>query len=95
MIATTSQPRGDHFVKGGVPGPGRPKVTHSRSDYLVRLHDKMPMQTWDAILDKAIEQALEGDARARDWLTGYLVGRPLQAVELSSPDRGRVPWQTM
>jgi hypothetical protein len=39
------------------------------------------MPTWDAICDTAIRQALEGDARAREWISSYLVGRPLAAVD--------------
>ena len=95
MIKTPSKPRGGHFVKGGIFGPGRPKATRSRSDYLVRLTDQLPFSTWEAICEKAVEQALEGDARAREWLGNYAIGRPLQALEISGPDRAPVPWQVM
>ena len=77
------------FIKGGASGPGRPKRTgkavRSRSDYLVRLHDKMPMSQWDKILDTAIAQAIGGDAEARRFLAQYLIGKPVQAVEISGP----------
>jgi hypothetical protein len=77
--------RNGRFVKGGLPGPGRPKGARAPSDYLVRLKDKVPFETWDAVCDKAIAQALDGDARAREWLANYLIGRPLQAVALAEP----------
>ncbi len=73
------------FKKGWKGGPGRPKSKRSRSDYLVRLHDKMPMSQWDRILDTAIAQAIEGDHQARSFLAQYLIGKPIQAVEISGP----------
>ena len=35
---------------------------------------------WAQICDKAIEQARGGDRYARDWLTNYLIGKPIQTV---------------
>ncbi len=74
------------FQKGHPGGPGRPKEkfrARSKQDYLQRLHDKMTLATWDKILDKAIEQALAGDSKARAYLTLYAIGRPLQSVEVT------------
>jgi hypothetical protein len=40
--------------------------------------------TWRRIVDKAVEQAAEGDPAARSWLSGYLVGTPKGARCLPS-----------
>jgi hypothetical protein len=82
--------RNGRFVKGGLAGPGRPKATRSPSDYLIRLRDKVPFATWDKICEKAIAQALEGDARAREWLGSYLIGRPVQAIAVEEPQGPRL-----
>ncbi len=76
------------FAKGHAGIGGAPKSkfrARSKADYLQRLHDKMTLAQWDKILDKAIEQALAGDHKARAYLTLYAIGRPLQAVEISGP----------
>jgi hypothetical protein len=100
MVKTTPKAHspGGLFTKGGIAGPGRPRGTltaEQRSEYLVRLKDRIPFSKWEAICDKAIEQALEGDARAREWISSYLVGRPLQAVEISGPGGGPIPWMAV
>jgi hypothetical protein len=42
------------------------------------------MERWEAIIDVAINQALAGNHRARQFLADYVIGKPLQAVQLSS-----------
>ena len=41
-------------------------------DYLLRLAKKVTIDDWDKIIDRAKEQAIEGDYRARDWITNRL-----------------------
>jgi len=38
---------------------------------------------WARIVQKAVQQALRGDAVARKWLADYLVGTPEQNVNVS------------
>jgi hypothetical protein len=85
------------FVPGWRGGPGRkPGGNHAlRAEYLSELSETVPLHQWHEVCRIALRQALEGDARAREWIANYLIGRPLQALEISDPDRGRVPWQTM
>jgi len=35
---------------------------------------------WREITMKAVEQAKRGDARARQWLSDYLIGKPISMV---------------
>jgi hypothetical protein len=73
------------FAKGNRGGPGRPRRV-VEANYLAALFDAVPLDTWERICDQAVAQALRGDHRAREWLSNYLIGRPLQAVELNRPD---------
>jgi hypothetical protein len=61
------------FLPGTAPGPGRPRREVER-DYLRATADACPIDTWRQIVAKAVEQALEGDAPARAWLSKALLG---------------------
>src|SRR5215468_6755002 len=63
------------FAVGNNGGPGRPRRAMER-DYLVALANAVPMDRWQAIVQRAIDDAEQGDPKAREWLAGYLVGRP-------------------
>jgi hypothetical protein len=53
-------------------------------DYLAAFADRVSLAEWGAICDKAIELAKDGDAKARQWVTGIVLGRdPLQLAELA------------
>jgi hypothetical protein len=40
------------------------------------LSEAVPLDCWRKICVVAVEQALAGDAKAREWLGLYLVGKP-------------------
>jgi hypothetical protein len=40
------------------------------------LSEAVPLDRWRCILGVAVEQALAGDAKAREWLGVYLMGKP-------------------
>jgi len=54
--------------KGGV-------TAEQQTRYLTRLHKRVTMEDWDAIAEKAIKQAKEGNWRARQWLSDYCMGK--------------------
>jgi hypothetical protein len=64
-----------HFAPGNPGGPGRPRRAAER-DYLRALTDECPPETWRAICRRAAADAVAGDAKARDWLSRYLLGNP-------------------
>jgi hypothetical protein len=43
-------------------------------EYLATLNAAVPLHTWEAICKRAADDALAGDARARDWLAKWLLG---------------------
>ncbi|MBC8445784.1 MAG: hypothetical protein H8D74_01155 [Chloroflexi bacterium] len=70
------------FVKGQSGNPlGRAK-RKSEDEYLAALSKRVSLRDWLAVVDKAIELAKsEGDWRARQWLSDYLIGKPTQRIE--------------
>jgi hypothetical protein len=53
-------------------------------DYLAAFADRVSLAEWGAIIDKAIELAKDGDAKARQWVAGVVLGRdPLQLADLA------------
>jgi hypothetical protein len=70
------------FTKGksGNPG-GRPAHQAKYLKSLVRL---VKSDDWRKIVEKAIMQAKNGDKTARQWLADYIVGKPIQAMDVTS-----------
>jgi hypothetical protein len=64
-------------------------------EYLATLNAAVPLETWQAICKRAADDALAGDARARDFLAKWLLGveaRPLTrlAAEVRDSDSAAV-----
>lgn len=60
------------FKKGNPGGPGRPSRM-IETDYLASLSEQVPRDAWAAIVADAVSRAREGDAKAREWLSRYLL----------------------
>jgi hypothetical protein len=65
--------KGRPFAHGNPGGPGRPRREVERR-YLKALAGNVPLQEWRRIVRRAVEQAEEGDAAARAWLSKHLTG---------------------
>ena len=63
------------FAVGNSGGPGRPR-RQAEEDYLQTLSERVPLALWAEIVDKAASDAAAGDAKARDWLSKYLMPQP-------------------
>lgn len=61
------------FVKGGSGGPGRPKRA-TEQEYLATLSEAVSLTDWREVVTRAVSDAKSGDAKAREWLTKYLIG---------------------
>lgn len=64
-----------HFAPGNAGGPGRPRRPVEES-YLLAITAACPVETWERICAKAVEDAMSGDPKAREWLSRYLVREP-------------------
>ena len=43
-------------------------------DYLAALSDQLSIERWENIVSKAIQDAEDGDHKARDWIARYALG---------------------
>jgi hypothetical protein len=79
------------FAAGNPGGPGRPRRL-VEADYLHALTDACPIDTWREIVVRAVEDAKAGDAKARSWLAGHLLGaaRPGDLLEVAAADEAQV-----
>jgi hypothetical protein len=44
-------------------------------DYLSSLNDVVSLEQWEAICQRAVDDAIAGDPKSRDWLAKWLLGR--------------------
>ncbi len=78
-----SQPTRDsngRFVPGSPGGPGR-KPREVEKEYMTTMETVVSGEAWRAIVERATTDAIAGDAKARTWLSGYLLGQPISRVE--------------
>lgn len=61
------------FTKGGKPGPGRPKSVPRDRKFADVFKDALGPEQAFEIVSKAVEQAANGDHRAREWVFKYVV----------------------
>jgi len=61
------------FANGNKFGIGRPKRA-VELDYIAALSDAVPVETWRGIVKRAVDDAANGDDKARTWLSKYLLG---------------------
>lgn len=43
------------------------------TDYLASLSEQVPRGAWASIVSSAVESAMKGDPKAREWLSRYLL----------------------
>jgi len=67
------------FLSGTAGGPGR-KPRAAEREYLAKLEEVIDLDTWGAIVDRAKQDAIAGDAKARAFLAGYLLGQPTHRI---------------
>jgi hypothetical protein len=77
------------FALGNRGGPGRPRRT-VEAQYLTALREAVSLETWNKVCETAVAQAVAGDAKAREWLAHYVIGRPFQAVAVEEPQGPRL-----
>jgi hypothetical protein len=63
------------FEPGNPGGPGRPRRATERA-YLAIISELCPPETWREIVKVTVKAAQNGQPQARDWLAGYVVGKP-------------------
>ncbi len=64
------------------------EVADKYFDYLA---DHVPLDRWLKVINKALDQAEAGDAKARAWLSNNLMGTPVQRVIAAVAVGGAIP----
>jgi hypothetical protein len=83
-----SQPTRDsngRFSVGNVGGPGR-KTREIEREYLATMETIVSGEAWQAIVQRATQDAIGGDAKARSFIASYLLGQPVTRTE--EPEQG-------
>ena len=88
MSRSSSRDDNGRFLPGNPGGPGRPR-RQTEGEYLRAVQRACSLEDVAAIAARAVSQARGGDARAREWLSRYLLGIP-GAVALKPSD---IAWQ--
>jgi hypothetical protein len=65
------------------PQPDRPRRPVER-EYLAVLADVVPLEVWREVVQRTVDDAKAGDARAREWLTRHLLGKADEACTLTA-----------
>lgn len=68
---------------------GRPK-RRTEDEYLDAMISRVTLKDWREVVDKAVLQAKKGDSLARQWLTNYIVGPPVQKLQHTGADNGPI-----
>jgi hypothetical protein len=74
------------FAVGNRGGPGRPRRA-TEAEYLRALCCIVSLEDLRAIARRAVADAKKGSARARDWVTKYLLGDPAPQAPPSADRR--------
>jgi len=77
---------GGRFSFGNPGGPGRPRRAIER-EYLATLGEAVSLKDWRRVVARALADAIAGDARARQWLSGYLVN-DLSLMDVAASEAG-------
>jgi hypothetical protein len=78
------------FSTGNNYGQGRPPRAVER-DYLAALSERLSLDDWRSIVDRAVKDARSGDARARDWRERYALGsEPMRLTDLALREQMQV-----
>ena len=69
------------FKRGWSGGPGRPKRVTERT-YLATMSERVTINAWCQIVDRAIGDAIDGCDKSRTWLSRYLMPTPVPGRDL-------------
>lgn len=68
------------FLPGHTGGPGRPPRIKEAA-YVATIESVCSIEDWASIAKRAVKDAKNGDAQARNWLSKYLIGDSPVAIQ--------------
>src|SRR5215207_2624672 len=81
----TNRDAAGRFLEGTSAGPGRPPNPRKRQ-FTDALASRITAERWNEIVDRAVQDALNGDHRARVWLADHIMGKPANTLNLKGAD---------
>ena len=85
-LPTVSRRSRGKFAVGNPGGPGRPRRA-VETEYLATLNEAVPLEDWRAVVERALADAKQGDPKAREWLSKYLLEGDGTLFSLAVSDR--------
>lgn len=79
--------KGNQVAKGNKGGPGRP-VKKREERYLEITLKACTFEDWRLVVNRAVEDAQQGDAQARKWLSDFLLPAIAQLHQFSGGGGG-------
>ncbi len=73
------------FIDGNSGGPGR-KPREIEKQYMAVMEQVTNLDVWRKIVEQATIDAQLGDAKARTWISGYLLGQPISRIQEVEPE---------
>ena len=75
------------FVKGNTVSKGHGRLPRQvESDYMAVVVGSVSLDDWQAIVQRAVQDAKDGDNTARQWLTKLLVGERVKNLTTALAD---------
>lgn len=74
------------FKEGNQAAKGHGRPRKPAPEYLAAVADELSLDSWRKIIGKAIEAAIDGDHRARSWITTMFLDAEKMAAEIRSSD---------
>ena len=78
------------FVPGQSGNPKGRSPRRTEDEYLNAMISRVTLKDWREVVDKALSQAKRGDSLARQWLTNYIVGPPVQRLQHTGEGGGPI-----
>jgi len=72
------------FKKGHTGNPNGRAPRGREERYYEILKQSVSIDDWKQIITKAVDQAKRGDAVARKWLADYLIGPPVEPIDITN-----------
>ena len=86
MTKRTGRDTSGRFTEGNKYGKGRPPSAVEQ-DYLSVISEVMSLDDWRKVVIRAVEDAQKGNAKARDWVSRYALGKkPKTLTDLAIRD---------
>ena len=73
--------RGNRLAKGDPAHRGGGRSPIKETAYIKCMRDVVTVEEWEQICKRAVIDAKDGNWRARDWLSNYLLGKPAILVD--------------